>query len=65
MAIALSEPLVEFGNGASETFLPRRVGGGYNVLGGGCLNKTLGLLRHHISLGAVVVLVVDCEGRGV
>ena len=65
IAMTFPEPLVEVGYGASETFLPRRVRGGYNIPAGGCIAKKLGLLRHHVLFGAVVVLIVDGEGRGV
>ena len=59
------ESLVEVGYGASETFLLRRVRGGYNIPAGGCIAEKLGLLRHHILFGAVVMLVADCKARGV
>ena len=55
----------EDGYGTSETFLLRRVRRGDNIPAGGCVAKTFGLLQNHVLFGAVVVLAVDGEGRGV
>ena len=62
--MTLPEPLVNVGYRASETFLIRRVRGGYKIPSGDSIHEALGLLRHHTLFGAAVVLVVDCEGRG-
>ena len=43
----------------------RRVREGKNVHVGGCIAEPLGFFRHHILFSEVVVLVVDCNGRGV
>ena len=59
------ESLVEVRYGAYETFLLRRIRGGYNIPADGCIAEELGLLRHHILFGALVVLIVDCKSRGV
>ena len=63
IAMTFPEPLVEVGLGAPETFLLRSVRGDYNIPAGDCIAEKLGLLRHHVLLGAVVVLIVNGEDR--
>ena len=63
--MTLPEPLVEVRYGTVETFLLRRVRGGDITPAGFCIANRLGLLRYHVLFGAVVVLVVDGEDRGV
>ena len=63
--MTLPEPLLEVGYGTPETFLLCRVRRGDIIPAVGCVANKLSLLRHHVLFGAVVVLVVDGDSRGV